>query len=66
MQYSTIGFIESLEQEKHGLVTYLIDGPSDVTYGWIFKCGPLVIVKIKGWEGEEVKIIKFFSKEIVW
>jgi hypothetical protein len=66
MQYSTLGFIETLRPEKHGLVTKLIDTPTDVTYGWFVELGPLTIFKIKGWRGGAITIVKFFSKEIVW
>jgi hypothetical protein len=34
-QYSTMGVIESLRPERRGLITYLIDSPTDVTYGYI-------------------------------
>jgi hypothetical protein len=66
MQYSTLAFIESLRQEKHGLVTYLIDSPTDIIFGWIFKCGPLIIFKIRGWNGEKATIVNIFNKEFVF
>jgi hypothetical protein len=64
--YSTMAFIETLRQEKHGLVTLLIDAPTDVTYGWIFELGPLVIFKITGFKGERATIVKIFQREFVW
>jgi hypothetical protein len=64
--YSTIAFIESLRSEKHGFVTRLIDAPTDVTYGWIFELGPLVILKITGFKGERVTVVKFMQHEFMW
>jgi hypothetical protein len=66
MQYSTMGFIESLRPEKRGLVTYLIDSPTEVTYGYAFELGPVTILKITGWCGERITVIKFFEREFVW
>jgi hypothetical protein len=66
MKYSTIGFIETLRPEKHGLVTYLIDSPSDKTYGYLIELGPLIIFKINGWRGERVTIVKLFKHEVMW
>jgi hypothetical protein len=66
MQYSTIGFIESLRSEKHGLVTKLIDTPTDRAFGYLFELGPITIFKITGWRGEALTVVKVFSKEIVW
>jgi hypothetical protein len=66
MQYSTMGFIESLRVEKHGLVTYLIDSPTNITYGYIFELGPLTIFKITGWHGERITVIKVFEHEFLW
>ena len=64
--YSIIGFIETLKTEKRGLVTYLIDPPTDVTYGYIIELGPLVIFKITGWKGEKITIVKFLQREFMW
>jgi hypothetical protein len=66
MQYSTMGFIESLRAEKRGLLTWLIDSPTDVTYGYIFQLGPVTILRITGWHGERITVIKFFKREFVW
>jgi hypothetical protein len=64
--YTTFGFIETLRAEKHGLVTYLIDSPTDVTYGYIFQLGPVTILKITGWRGERFIGFKFFKQEFLW
>lgn len=61
-----MGFIESLRPEKRGLITYLIDSPTDVTYGYIFQLGPVTIVRITGWRGERITVFKFFEREFVW
>jgi hypothetical protein len=66
MQYSTIGFIESLRPEKHGLITRLIDSPTEITYGWLIEIGPLVIFKITGFKGEQLTIVKLFGREFIW
>ncbi len=49
MIYSTLGFIETLRPEKHGLVTRLIDPISGATYGHIFQLWPVTILRINGW-----------------
>jgi hypothetical protein len=59
--YSTIAFIETLRPEKRGLVTYLIDAPTDRTYGYIIELGPITIFKITGWHGERFTGFKFFK-----
>jgi hypothetical protein len=64
--YSTIAFIETLRAEKRGLVTWLIDSPTDVTYGYIFQLGPVTILKITGWHGERFTGFKFFKHEFLW
>jgi hypothetical protein len=64
--YSTMAFIETLGQEKHGLVTRLIDPISGAAYGYIFELGPLTIFKITGWHGERITVIKFFEREFGW
>jgi hypothetical protein len=64
--YSTFGFIETLRAEKHGLVTYLIDPPTSVIYGYIVGLGPLKVFKITGWHGERIAVVKFFGREFVW
>jgi hypothetical protein len=66
MQYSTIGFIETLRQEKHLWRTDLIDSPTGVRYGWLIELGPITIFKIMGWRGERVTVFKFFKHELLW
>jgi hypothetical protein len=66
MIYSTLSFIETLRPEKHGLVTRLIDPISGAAYGWIFELWPGTILRIKGWHGERITVIKFFEWEFVW
>jgi hypothetical protein len=66
MQYSTIGFIESLRAEKHRFVTRLIDSPTERTYGWLIEIGPLVLFKINGFKGEQLTVVKLFDKEWNW
>jgi hypothetical protein len=66
MSYSTLGFIETLRPEKHGLVTRLIDPISRATHGWIFELWPVTILRITGWHGERFTGFKFFEREFVW
>jgi hypothetical protein len=66
MNYSTLGFIETLRPEKHGLVTRLIDPISGAAYGWIFELWPVTILRIKGWRGERITVFKCFEREFVW
>jgi hypothetical protein len=66
MNYSTLDFIETLRSEKHGLVRHLIDPISGAAYGWIFELLPGTILRIKGWHGERINVIKFFEREFVW
>jgi hypothetical protein len=66
MTYSTLGFVETLKPEKHGLVTRLSDPISGGTYGWIFELWPVTILQIKGWRGERITVFKFFERELVW
>jgi hypothetical protein len=63
--YSTMAFIETLRPEKHGFVARLIDPISGASYGWIFELGPVVILKVTGWHGEKVMIIKIGGREWV-
>jgi hypothetical protein len=63
MNYTTLGFIETLRPEKHGLVTRLIDPISGAAYGWIFELGPIALLKVTGWQGEKVAVIKIGRKE---
>ena len=64
--YSTMAFIETLRQEKHGFLTRLIDAPTDVTYGYLIELGPITIFRITGWRGERVTVVKFMQREFVW
>jgi hypothetical protein len=64
--YTTFGFIETLRAENRGLVTYLIDSPTNITYGYIFELGPITIFKITGWHGERFTCFKFFKHEFLW
>jgi hypothetical protein len=64
--YSTMAFIETLRQEKHGLATRLIDPISGAAHGWIFELWPVTILRIDGWRGERIMVIKFFEREFVW
>jgi hypothetical protein len=64
--YSTMAFIETLRPEKHGLVTRLIDPISGAAHGWIFELWPVTILRIDGWHGERIMVIKFFEREFVW
>jgi hypothetical protein len=66
MVYSTLGFIETLRQEKHGIVTRLIDSLTEVTYGYLIELGPITIFKIMGFRGERVTVVKIFSYEYTW
>jgi hypothetical protein len=66
MQYSTLGFIESHKPVKRGFTTHLIDPVSNVQYGYIFQLWPITILKITGWHGERITVIKFFELEFVW
>jgi hypothetical protein len=67
MSYSTMGFIETLKLEKRSLFrSDFVDPISRVTYGWIFQFWPLTILKITGWKGEQITVIKIFEREFVW
>jgi hypothetical protein len=67
MNYSTIGFLETLKLEKRTLWrTDFVDPISRATYGWIFECGPITISKITGWKGEQITVVKIFEREFVW
>jgi hypothetical protein len=65
MQYSTLGFIETLRPEKRGLVTRLIDPISGAAYGWIFELWPVTMLRITGWHGERITVIKILERELV-
>jgi hypothetical protein len=67
MQYTTMGFIETLKLEKRTMFrTEFVDPISRATYGWIFQLGPITILKITGWKGEQITAIKIFQLEFVW
>jgi hypothetical protein len=61
--YSTMAFIETLRQEKHGFVTRLVDPISCATHGWVFELGPIALLKVTGWQGEKVAVVKIGRKE---
>jgi hypothetical protein len=66
MQYNTFEFITSLIPEKHGIVTRLYDHISKAQFGYIIEIGPLTIMHINGWQGEEIRAVKWFSREWQW
>jgi len=67
MNYSMKGFIETLELERRNwLRSDFIDPISRATYGFIFKLRPITYLKVTGWHGEKIKVIKIFGKELVW
>jgi hypothetical protein len=67
MQYSTLGFFETLKPIKRSLWrTDFIEPYSFDTYGFIFKFWPITYLKITGWRGERITVIKFFEREFVW
>jgi hypothetical protein len=67
MHYSTIAFIESLKLKKRNMWhREFVDPISGATYGHIFKLWPVTILKITGWRGERITVIKFFEREFVW
>ena len=39
---------------------------SRATYGWIFQVWPITILKITGWHGEHITVLKTFEREFVW
>jgi hypothetical protein len=66
MQYSTLGFFETLKRVKRSLWrTDFIERHSFDTYGFIFKFWPITYLKITGWRGERITVIKFFEREFV-
>ena len=64
--YSTMAFIETLRSERHGLVTRLIDPISGAAYGYMFQMWPVIILRIDGWHGERITVLKLFEREFVW
>lgn len=67
MQYSTMGFIGTLKPMHHRRFSYdLVDPISGASYGWVFEFGPITILKVMGWHGEKLSVVKIFQKEFVW
>lgn len=67
MSYSTLGFIQSLKlKRRNKWSTDFVDPISGGTYGFIFELWPVTILKITGWHGEQITVIKFFEREFVW
>jgi hypothetical protein len=67
MNYSTLGFFETLKPVKRSLWrTDFIEPYSFDTYGYIIKVWPITYLKIAGWHGERITVVKFFEREIVW
>jgi hypothetical protein len=67
MTYSTITFIESLKLKKSNLWhSEFVDPISGATHGYIFQPWPMTILKITGWHGERITVIKLFEREFVW
>jgi hypothetical protein len=66
MTYSTLGFIESLKPRKRRFTTYFVDPISGANHGWIFELGPISILKVTGWMGEKLTVLKVGDKEVVW
>jgi hypothetical protein len=67
MQYSTMAFIETLKLEKRSLWRKdFVDLISRDTYGYVFQLWPIAVMKITGWHGERITVIKFFEWELVW
>lgn len=67
MNYSTLGFIESLKREKRSMWrAEFIEPYSGVTYGFIFHCWPVTILKVTGWHGEKIAALKIGKHEWTW
>jgi hypothetical protein len=67
MSYSTLGFITSLKlRRRYIFINEFVDPINSATYGWIFQCGPIAVMKITGWKGEQITVVKIFEREIVW
>ena len=39
---------------------------SDYIYGYIFKCWPVTVMKIRGWKGETISAVKIGKCEWSW
>ena len=62
-----MGFIETLKLEKRSMFrSEFVDPISRATYGWIFQFWPITILKITGWKGEQITVVKIFEREFVW
>jgi hypothetical protein len=46
--------------------TDFVDPISRDTYGFIFRFWPISIMKITGWHGEQIAVLKIFEREFVW
>ena len=67
MQYSTLGFIETLKAERRSwLRTDFVDPISRDIYGFIFKFWPISVMKITGWHGETLTAVKIGKREWSW
>ena len=66
MNYSTLGFIETLKPQKRGFTTYFIDPISGANYGYVFRFWPVTVMKIIGWQGERLSAVKIGSREWSW
>jgi hypothetical protein len=67
MNYSTMAFIETLKLEKRSMWrTDFVDPVSRATYGLIFQFWPVTLLKITGWKGEQITVVKIFEREFVW
>jgi hypothetical protein len=67
MTYSTLGFIASLElRQRYIFTNEFVDPISRATHGWIFQFWPVTMMKITGWKGEQITVVKIFDREFVW
>jgi hypothetical protein len=67
MQYSTIAFIGTLKLKKRSMMrSEFVDPISGATYGHMFQLWPITVLKITGWHGEQITVIKLFEREFVW
>jgi hypothetical protein len=67
MAYSTLGFIETLKPQKRSMWrTEFVEPYSLEVYGYIIKFWPVTILRVTGWHGETISVVKMFNKEIVW
>jgi hypothetical protein len=67
MNYSTMGFIETLKLKKRSMFrSEFIDPISRASYGWIFQFWPVTVMKITGWKGETISAVKIGKREWSW